>query len=303
MQTINPVSDSFDSATSVVQLISAAKTQLLAALSSVQGEGVRYAEADAALDARLLLTHVTELTTTAQLTYPEKIIAPASVKQFSELLQARLTGQPLAYIIGEQAFYDSVFIVAPCTLIPRSETEMLVDLALEKATQGARILDLGTGTGAIGLSVAKARPDTQVTCVDYVPDAVALAANNAQRLSINNATVVQSDWFSQVSQAFNVIVSNPPYVEPDSPYLTQGDCRFEPQSALAAADNGMADLNIIVAHAPQYLSQDGWLLVEHGYLQGSAVRALFELAGFTQIETVCDYAQQPRITLGKITCT
>ena len=303
MPTIKRMASELHSAMTISQLVGTATAQLLAALSALQGPEVSYTHADAALDARLLLNHVSQLSTTAQLTYPEKVLPEAQFMQFGACLEERLSGKPLAYIIGEQAFYDSVFKVAPCTLIPRSETEMLVDLARDKAPLQGNILDLGTGTGAIGLSLAKARPDTQVTCVDFVPEAVALATQNATALAINNAQILQSDWFGQVTQGFHIIVSNPPYIEPDSPYLTTGDCRFEPHTALASADHGLADIKVIVGQAPHYLEPNGWLLLEHGFAQGSAVRALFASAGFTQVETVCDYAQQPRITLGKITCT
>ena len=288
--------------TQIQDILAEAESALLNALASVQGPNVQYSKADARTDSMHLVQHISGVSVTQQRAFPEKHLSDAQVRQLNQLLLRRLQGEPIAYIIGEQGFYDSIFAVAPCTLIPRPETEMLVDLALQKITHVVHphILDLGTGTGAIGLSIAKAAPHSEVVCVDYVEDAVALAKRNQHDLKIVNAKIFMSDWFNDIHQKFHVICSNPPYVEPDSPYLQKGDIRFEPQSALTSQSNGLADISVIIHSAPQYLHPAGWLMLEHGFGQGSAIQALFSRAGFTDIQTLCDYAQQPRITLGRM---
>ena len=164
----------------------------------------------------------------------------------------------------------------------------------------ARILDLGTGTGAIALALASERPDCQVTAVDLMPDAVALAQRNLERLGLKNVTVRQSSWFAALAdQQFETIVSNPPYIDECDPHLGEGDVRFEPRSALVAADQGLADLSHIIIQSRQHLVSGGWLLLEHGWTQGEPVRNLFRQAGFTQVETCRDYGGNERLTLGK----
>jgi release factor glutamine methyltransferase len=261
------------------------------------GAETQYTEQDAKIDTRVLLCEVLDVTTAYLFTWSDKTLTVAQVQQFVAWIKLRQTGQPVAYIIGKQAFYDSDFLVAPCTLIPRPETEVLVDLALEKlSVSSGPCLDLGTGTGAIGLSIAKAESAIQVTAVDFVEAAVELAKSNASRLRVANFEVFQSDWFTTVTGKFAVIVSNPPYVEPDSPYLQIGDIMHEPMTALTAADDGLADIKTIIAGAPEYLLKDGWLLLEHGQYQGPAIKDIFAENNFSHITTICDYAQQPRIT-------
>ena len=261
------------------------------------GAETQYTEQDAKTDTRVLLCEVLNVSTAYLFTWSDKILTAAQVQQFAAWIQLRQTGQPIAYIIGRQAFYDSDFLVAPCTLIPRPETEILVDLALEKlrVAPGA-CLDLGTGTGAIGLSIAKADSTIQVTAVDFVEAAVELAKSNAERLRVANFKVFQSDWYTAITGKFVLIVSNPPYVEPDSPYLHIGDIVHEPMTALTAADDGLADIKIIITGAPEYLLDGGWLVLEHGQHQGPAVQTIFAQNNFSHITTICDYAQQPRIT-------
>ena len=290
------------SSTQIQDLLVEAESALLDALASVQGPGVVYSKSDARTETMRLIQHITGVSATQQRAFPEKHLSDAQVMQLNHMLLRRMHGEPVAYIVGEQGFYDSIFAVAPCTLIPRPETEMLVDLALQKITDisSPQILDLGTGTGAIGLSIAKAAPHSEVVCVDFVPDAVNLAKHNQQALKIANADIFTSDWFNEIHQTFHVICSNPPYVEPGSPYLQKGDIRFEPQSALTSELNGLADIKLIIQSAPQYLHFGGWLMLEDGFEQGSAIQALFSHAGFTDIQTLCDYAQQPRITLGRM---
>jgi release factor glutamine methyltransferase len=283
--------------------------------------------ADAKIDAQVLLCAVLDCNRAYLHTWSDKTLSDTQSAQYKQFIQQRKRGEPVAYILGYQEFYGREFLVSPATLIPRPETEQLVDVIIDKIAElsevaklgespespesperanvdytTARVLDLGTGTGAIAISAALECPSICVQAVDFVPAAVVLAKQNAQRLIHNHAervTILQSDWFTQVSGTFDIIVSNPPYVELDSEYLAQGDVRFEPDSALTAADNGLADIKLIVAQAPDYLHKGGWLLIEHGYQQADSIQQLFTAKGFSQVATLCDYAQHPRITLGQ----
>lgn len=288
--------------TCIADIHAEAEALLLAHLADIQGPDVKYTRADARNESMRLVQHICGYSAALQHAFPERHLDEMQLGLLDQLLSRRCLGEPLAYIIGQQGFYDSVFLVSPCTLIPRPETEMLVDLALQKSQSltNPEVLDLGTGTGAIGLSIALAAPDSYVTCVDFIPDAVQLARQNQQRLRVKNATILQSDWFSEVSGKFDIIVSNPPYVEPDSPYLSKGDLRFEPNTALASSENGLADIKQIVTDASEYLKPQGYLLLEHGFGQASDVQSILAAGNFTEIETLCDYANQPRITLGRI---
>ncbi|MFX4312046.1 peptide chain release factor N(5)-glutamine methyltransferase, partial [Enterobacter sp. 63] len=216
-------------------------------------------------------------------------------------LARRKTGEPVAHLVGEREFWSLPLYVSAATLIPRPDTECLVEQALARlpATRCC-ILDLGTGTGAIAMALASERPDCDVTAVDVMPDAVALAQRNQQRLGLSNVTVLQSSWFSALAnRTFAMIVSNPPYIDEHDPHLAQGDVRFEPLTALVAANEGLADLDHIVSTSRQHLLPGGWLLVEHGWTQGEAVRALFTAAGYTAVETCRDYGGNDRLTLGQ----
>ncbi|VDZ78563.1 HemK protein [Salmonella bongori] len=191
----------------------------------------------------------------------------------------------------------------PATLIPRPDTECLVEQALARLpAKKCHILDLGTGTGAIALALASERPDCDVTAVDRMPDAVALARRNAEHLAIRNVRILQSYWFSALpGQRFDMIVSNPPYIDAQDPHLAEGDVRFEPLSALVADANGMADIIHIIDHARQVLTPGGYLLLEHGWQQGDAVRAAFQQAGYSDVETCRDYGGNERVTCGRST--
>jgi release factor glutamine methyltransferase len=211
----------------------------------------------------------------------------------------------VAYILGQQGFWKLDLEVAPHTLIPRPETEMLVEAALElvPAFAPSKVLDLGTGTGAIALALANERPAWQVTAVDRVIEAVALAERNRQRLQLDNAKVLNSHWFGALEgQRFDLIISNPPYIASADPHLASGDVRFEPSSALVAGADGLDDLRLIVEQAPGHLNADGWLLLEHGYDQGAAVRDLLSSHGFEKIQTRRDLGEQERITFGRMPC-
>ena len=256
---------------------------------------------DVRLEARRLAGDLLDIAPTAiQLKMPEPLTTK-ELEQLEAALARRCKGEPLAYITGRWWFWDLELEVAPCTLIPRPDTELLVEQALELALPAAaRVLDLGTGTGAIALSLAKTRPQWQVTAVDYSQDTVALAMRNCQRLGLRNCAIFQSDWFSKVAnQQFDLIVSNPPYIDAADHNLSQGDVRFEPRSALVAPANGLADLAHICQQAPSYLAENGWIWLEHGYQQAEAVQQLLQEAGFQQVCSRQDYAGQWRITGGR----
>lgn len=252
-------------------------------------------------DAEILLGFVTGKARTFILAFGETPLTDEQQEQLAGLLARRERGEPVAHLIGEREFWSLPLFVSPATLIPRPDTECLVEQALARLPAApCRILDLGTGTGAIALALASERPDCQVTAVDLIPDAVALAQRNADHLGIRNIEIVQSRWFSALEgQQFSLIVSNPPYIDAQDPHLAQGDVRFEPLSALVAADNGLADLHTLIKDAPRYLLPQGWLLLEHGWQQGAAVREIFARYGWQQVETCRDYGDNERLTLGR----
>lgn len=252
-------------------------------------------------DAEILLGFVTGRARTYLLAFGESQLTAEQTEQLAALLARRERGEPVAYLVGEREFWSLPLSVSPATLIPRPDTECLVELALSRlpATPCA-ILDLGTGTGAIALALASERSDCQVTGIDLQPAAVALAQHNAQKLAINNARFLQGDWFTPVAgQKFALIASNPPYIDEADPHLEQGDVRFEPGSALVAAQQGLADLAVIVEQAAGYLEPHGWLLLEHGWQQGESVRMLLNSEGFIAVETHRDYGGNDRVTLGQ----
>ncbi|NTY87043.1 peptide chain release factor N(5)-glutamine methyltransferase [Serratia fonticola] len=252
-------------------------------------------------DAEILLGFVTGRARTYLLAFGETPLTAEQAEQLTVLLARRERGEPVAYLVGEREFWSLPLSVSPATLIPRPDTECLVELALERlpATPCA-ILDLGTGTGAIALALASERPDCQLTGIDLQPEAVTLAQHNAQKLAINNARFLQGSWFTPVAgQKFALIASNPPYIDEADPHLGQGDVRFEPGSALVAADQGLADLAAIVQQAADYLEPQGWLLLEHGWQQGESVRTLLNAAGFIAVATHRDYGGNDRVTLGQ----
>ena len=226
--------------------------------------------------------------------------------RFDALVAARAQGQPVAYLTGEREFWGLPLATSPTTLIPRPDTETLVEAALARAgAPTGRLLDLGTGTGAIALAFASERPQWHVVGADIRPEAVALAAHNARTLAITNATFLVSDWFASLAatpngDAFDIIVSNPPYIAADDPHLGQGDVRFEPRSALVAEADGMADLLHLITQAKAYLTPGGWLALEHGYQQAPNVRQALEKAGYRSVESVEDMGGHERVTLGHL---
>jgi release factor glutamine methyltransferase len=228
----------------------------------------------------------------------------AQKAQFEADVAKRKRGEPVAYIIGKRDFWTLSLFTSPDTLIPRPDTEVLVEHVLKWANQQSSaplsICDLGTGTGAIALALASELPEASVTGVDFQAGAVNLATRNAQANSIANAHFVQSDWFSALAgQTFDIIVSNPPYIEESSPYLNEGDVRFEPKTALTSGTDGLDDIKHIINSAPQYLNKGALLAFEHGFDQGAAVNALLVDAGFVDVKTVKDYGNNDRVTLGQ----
>ncbi|RNF52791.1 peptide chain release factor N(5)-glutamine methyltransferase [Marinomonas hwangdonensis] len=257
----------------------------------------------AQLDAQLLLAHVLEVSTAYFYTWPDKMVESAEIGGFDGLLERREQGEPVAYLLGHQAFWSLDLEVSPCTLIPRADTERLVEVALSvfEAKKAHRVLDLGTGTGAIALALAAEWPNSRLVGVDLIDDAVALAQRNASRNQLNNAMFVQSRWFDALNtnQLFDLIVSNPPYIDPCDEHLSQGDVRFEPKTALVADNHGMADIEHIIQQAPKYMMPNAYLMFEHGYDQALPVQQRLRQAGFVSVESFQDLGGNDRVTIGQ----
>ncbi|WP_165312025.1 peptide chain release factor N(5)-glutamine methyltransferase [Vibrio ziniensis] len=273
-----------------------------AALKAATEQFIESGSDSPSLDANVLLCHVLDKPRSYLLTWPDKTLQSEQQNQFDALIERRKSGEPVAYIIGEREFWSLPLKVSPSTLIPRPDTERLVELALDKAQLiDGDILDLGTGTGAIALALASELPQRNVFGIDLREEAWQLATENAERLGIANVSFWNGSWFTPVpvGTKFALVVSNPPYIEENDPHLSVGDVRFEPKSALVASDNGLADIKTISDNARDYLLNDGWLLFEHGYDQGSAVREILQGFGYSNVETQKDYAGNDRVTLGQ----
>jgi release factor glutamine methyltransferase len=255
------------------------------------------------IDAEFLLAHCLGKTRSWLYAFSDQPLLDRQAEDFMALAKRRVAGEPVAYITGRRGFWSLDLHVSSDTLIPRPETELLVELALAciPPRDQCRVLDLGTGSGAIALALAHERPGSQVTAVDVSEPALAIANRNAAELKLRNLVLIRSHWFAELgNQLFDVIASNPPYIEADDAHLAQGDLRFEPRSALASGEDGLDDIRVIVAEAPQHLSPNGWLLIEHGWNQGAAIRQLFSAAGFSEIATEQDLEQRDRVTLGRM---
>jgi release factor glutamine methyltransferase len=254
----------------------------------------------AKLDSEVLLLHVIQQSRSYLFTWPEKLLSSEQQAEFISLVKARETGQPVAHLIGVREFWSLPLKVAPSTLIPRPDTETLVEAALDKAfSETGTMLDLGTGTGAIALAFASERVNWQVDAVDRVLEAVELARTNQATLGLTNCHIYQSNWFDSVSGEFDIIVSNPPYIAPSDPHLQQGDVRFEPLSALIADKAGMADIELIIQKARKHLKVGGWLLLEHGYDQAQLVGDFFAQMAYKEIATIKDLGANDRVTLAQ----
>ncbi|MCX2780572.1 peptide chain release factor N(5)-glutamine methyltransferase [Microbulbifer thermotolerans] len=260
------------------------------------------ADSDSArLDTEVLLGYVLGRPRTWLYTWPEYQLTPSEQRQFERLFERRKKGEPVAYLTGEREFWSLSLKVNASTLIPRPETELLVEIALQLCPQTQlRALDLGTGSGAIALALAAEKPGWTIVAAEKSADALALAQENRKALGFGNVELVQSDWFAEIPQReFDLIVSNPPYIDAADPHLSEGDVRFEPRSALVAEGEGLADIAAIARHSGEYLKPGGWLMVEHGWQQAAAVRELFADAGLHGVESRKDYSGWERVTLGR----
>lgn len=263
------------------------------AIDAIRGDSPR-------LDAELLLAEVTGWSRTSFRAWPERDVPVEHESRFRMLVNQRAEGHPVAHLLGLQEFWSLPLKVNPTTLIPRADTECLVEAALElPLPESALVVDLGTGTGAIALALASERPLWQVSACDRVAGAVALARANAEALSLPVA-IYQGSWFGGLPDIrFDLIISNPPYIAENDHHLARGDVRFEPHSALVSGPDGLDDIRHIVAGSPDWLARHGWLVLEHGYDQGEAVRGIMADAGFEDVATRQDYGHRDRLTLGR----
>lgn len=255
------------------------------------------------IDAEVLLCHILGRDRSWLRAWPEAELAPARSARFHELINRRAGGEPIAYIVGRRAFHALELMVTPDVLIPRPETELLVDTALTALAArdaDARVLDLGTGCGCIALAIAHGAPDARVTAIERSTAALAVARANAERLGLTRVVLREGDWLNGLgSQHFDIVVANPPYVPSNDPHLKRGDLRFEPHEALVAGSDGLDAIRDIAANVPTQLAPDGLLAVEHGYDQGNRVRELFTAEGLCDVETVLDLGGHPRVTHGR----
>jgi release factor glutamine methyltransferase len=271
-------------------------TTVASALSDAKS--LLHARDSAELDAQILLAHVLGKTRTWLYTWPDNEIDPDLRLKFEELCLLRAQGQPVAYLIGKREFWKLELQVSPAVLIPRPETELLVELALQLVTvEEANVADLGTGSGAIALALAYERSLWNVVAIELDPQALAIAQGNTQQQKLANLTLLAGNWCEPLR--YKLIVSNPPYIDSDDPHLHQGDLRFEPRTALVATSHGLADIEVISLQARAKLVPGGYLLLEHGWQQGAAVRKILEQLGYTAVQTCQDYGGRDRVTLGQ----
>ncbi len=253
-------------------------------------------------DAALLLAHALGKPRSWLFAHADDALGEADAAHFEGLLARRAAGEPVAYLTGSRGFWTLELTVTPATLVPRPETELLVELALARLPADApvRVADLGTGSGAIALAIAKERPRAQVLATDASSEALAVARGNADRNGIGNVAFRHGSWLQPLGEAaFDLIASNPPYIADGDPHLAQGDLRFEPPMALSCGPDGLDAIRTIIRDAPACLRPGGWLLLEHGWEQGEALRALLAEAGFVEVGTERDLEQRDRISLGR----
>ena len=253
-------------------------------------------------DAELLLLHVLQKPRSWLFTHADDVLEMDVQTAYETLLGRREAGEPVAYITGSRGFWTLELEVSPATLIPRPETELLVELALQRLPPdfNGSVADLGTGSGAIALAIARERPHAQVVAADASVAALDVARRNAQRHAIDNVSFAHGDWLAPLAgQRFELIVSNPPYIEAADPHLARGDLRFEPAGALASGSDGLDDIRRIIDGARSQLNPGGWLLFEHGWNQGEAVRELLLGAGYAEVFTAKDLEQRDRASGGR----
>ena len=256
---------------------------------------------DARLDSQVLLAYALNVSRTWLFTWPDKALDGATLTAFNALIEERKSGTPIAYITGYRDFWSLRLKVTPDTLIPRADTELLVEtaLTLKNVEKPCDVIDLGTGTGAIALSLANECPSWRITATDINPKTLAVSKENATTLELA-VSFKESAWFDAINDRYDLVISNPPYIESDDPHLQQGDLRFEPAGALASGQDGLDDIRRLVQQALKHLKKDGYLLLEHGYQQAEAVNSLMAKAGYIDIETHQDIEGRDRVTLGKI---
>jgi len=255
------------------------------------------------LDAEVLLAFSLEKTRTWLTTWPDKSLTQAQENTFHALLKRRYNGEPIAHITGSREFWSLDLNISKDTLIPRPETELMIEhiLELHPPTSSIKLLDLGTGSGAIALAMASERPNWQITATDFSNAALKVAKQNAQQLHLTNITFFCGNWFEPLNNnQFDIIASNPPYIPKDDPHLLQGDLRFEPLSALASGDDGLDDIRLISQQAVHHLSPKGMLIIEHGYDQKENLNDIFIHLGYNNIQQHNDLSGNPRITCGLI---
>jgi release factor glutamine methyltransferase len=255
----------------------------------------------ARLEAEILLCHSLDVSRSFLFANPDLAVPMKRRTDFLALVRRRCQGEPMAYLTGKRAFWTMELKVSPDVLIPRPETELLVELALERIPLDLpwRVADLGTGSGAIALAIARERPACEVLASDLSEAALQIARENAQKLALGSVSFYQGSWLEPLPGNFQLIVSNPPYVDRDDPHLTRGDCRFEPVLALSPGSDGLEAIRHICADAASRLDPGGWLMLEHGSEQANKVREQFVLAGFESVSTRVDLAGLDRVSLGQ----
>lgn len=281
-----------------IQHILAVDTPLLATTLELEASTAR-------IEVQCLLQEILQVQRVYLLAHPERVLSELEFANYCRLLQRRLTGEPIAYILGVREFFGLRLKVSPATLIPRPDTELLVELALQHIPKDeiCQVLDLGTGCGAVALAIAHARPKAEILAVDTSGEALLVAQDNASTLKLSNVKFLYSNWFAATgTKQYDLIVSNPPYVAATDPHLGKGDVRFEPRTALTSGGDGLADIRHIIKQAPLHLLQSGCLLLEHGYDQAAHVRSLLKSEGFGAVFSACDLAGIERVSGGSLTC-
>ncbi|CAD6875155.1 peptide chain release factor N(5)-glutamine methyltransferase [Methylomonas fluvii] len=281
--------------------MSKSNDQSLLSLLIAANEQLSRTSETAMLDAEVLLCHCLNKNRSFLRAWPEHQPSEEQIAQFQILVEQRAQGTPVAYLTGQREFWSRNFKVSPDVLIPRPDTELLIELSLSllPTDQPCKIIDLGTGSGIIAITLAAERPLTQVFASDLSSAALDVARYNAQQLKAGNVRFAQSHWFDNIEETgFDLVLSNPPYIADNDPHLTIGDVRFEPDSALISPDNGLQDIRQLAEQARTHLKDQGQLLIEHGYNQQTEVQAIFHECGYRQINTHADLSGNPRVTSG-----